>query len=112
MVHLMKNAVKRRNLNYVSVSINKENKKGIVFFERFGFKLTQKTQNGMKGNKDDAVEEKSESNDNKLFVQMRLDLRIYRSSILVLVKKQLKQATEQKESEKQPQSDKQNDTNS
>eukprot|EP01083_Nonionella_stella_P048775 130210_1 len=97
-VNLIKNCVKRKKLNTISLFIDEENKKGIGFFERFGFKIMKyetdgdqnknKNKNGMK--KSAPKEEKKQETD-VTNVKMRLDLRIYRSSIMVLVKRELKE---------------------
>merc|ERR1712154_11454 len=99
LVHLIKNAVQRKKLLTISVFIEEDNKKGITFFERFGFKILKqekeknddKKQNQPKnGKKEEKKEQNDDGNDCK-HIKMRLDLRIYRSSIMVLVKKELKE---------------------
>lgn len=82
LVNLIKNGVQRKKLTTICLMIDEENKKGISFFERFGFKMKQNDKN----------EEKEISDDNNgKQVKMSLDLRMYRSSIMILVKKELKQ---------------------
>merc|ERR1712157_167226 len=109
LVNLIKNGVQRKKLNTISLFINEDNKKGIAFFERFGFKILNqdsidnKNKNGTKQNKNNnKKEQKKEENDdeNDKNIKMRLDLRIYRSSLMVLVKKQLKEAMQQNDKQK------------
>ena len=64
--------------------MDESNKRAIAFFERFGFKSKAIE------NESEEKEQSSDDVDNKR-TKMSLDLRIYRSSVMVLVKKELKQ---------------------
>merc|ERR1712228_171435 len=86
LVNLIKNGVQRKKLNTICLFIDEENKKGIAFFERFGFKN--------KDNENDGIQSEDKSEDDVKRIKLTLDLRIYRSSIMVLVKKELKQKNE------------------
>ena len=79
--------VKRKNLNSLSVMIDSENEKGIAFFQRFGFKLPK---NGVIENGD---EEKQKEEETPQQIRMLLDLKIFRASTMVLVKKQMENKT-------------------
>merc|ERR1719162_2850252 len=92
LVFLIKNAVKRRELNTLSVYVDDANAKGKAFFARFGFEA-KKPQN-QKGKGKEEKKDEEETNGGAAAkatpIKMRLDLRLFRQSVLVLVKKQIK----------------------
>lgn len=89
MVHLVKAAVKRKELNSLNLSIDAENEKGIAFFKRFGFEIAKKVspKNGVIENGDGNEEKEKEDETEQL--KMILNVKLFRQSTLVLVKKQI-----------------------
>merc|ERR1712228_1005566 len=71
LVNLIKNGVQKKKLNTICLFIDEENKKGIAFFERFGFKN--------KDNENDGIQSEDKSEDDVKRIKLTLDLRIYRS---------------------------------
>lgn len=89
LVHLIKNGVKRRKLNTISVFVSEANEKGMAFFARFGFEAQKQQTKNAKEEKKDEEEPNGGAAEAKR-IKMRLDLRLFRQSVLVLVKKQIK----------------------
>jgi len=100
MVHLMKAAVKRKQLNSMNLMIDAENEKGIAFFKRFGFEIVKKApKNGVIEN-GDGNEEKEKEEDTPQRIKMILKLTLFRQSTLVLVRKQIQDQKEHRSPKK------------
>ena len=112
MIHLKKNAIKRKKIQSIFLYIDKENKRGISFFERFGYKqekekekeeLTngqhdnddnknKKIQNGKSSpNKPTKTEQKNDEDEEEDLVKMILNLRLFKSTTAQLIKKEIKE---------------------
>jgi len=100
MVHLMKAAVKRKQLSALNLVIDAENEKGIAFFKRFGFEIAKKSPtNGVIEN-GDGNEEKEKEEETPQQIKMIMKLNIFRQSTLVLVKKQIQEDKEHRSPKK------------
>merc|ERR1712083_77630 len=102
MVHLVKAVVNRKDLHFLSVMVDAENEKGISFFKRFGFQIKDSNpKNGVIENGDEKKHGKEEEQEQREKHKMTLDLKLFRGSTLVLVKKQMKENKENKGNQSQ-----------
>ena len=98
-VKLLKSVTQRKKLQNLFICVEEENKKGIAFFERFGFEIcdSKKVENNQNNKpKNGTKEEKKQDMDVENCVKLRFDVKLYRQSVMVLVRKQIKEEENKK----------------
>eukprot|EP00486_Rosalina_sp_Unknown_P012602 CAMPEP_0201588802 /NCGR_PEP_ID=MMETSP0190_2-20130828/159248_1 /ASSEMBLY_ACC=CAM_ASM_000263 /TAXON_ID=37353 /ORGANISM="Rosalina sp." /LENGTH=296 /DNA_ID=CAMNT_0048041657 /DNA_START=20 /DNA_END=910 /DNA_ORIENTATION=+ len=100
MVKLLKSVAQRKKLQNLFIYIEEENKKGIAFVERFGFEICEnkKVENNQNDKPKNGIKEEKKQQNDCLdvgnYVKLKLDVKIYRQSVMVLVRKQIKDEEE------------------
>lgn len=103
MVKLLQGVTHRKKVQNLYIRIEEDNKKGIAFFERFGFAKSDDTinkKNQKNKPKNGTKEEKKQDSDIGNCVTLKFDVKLYRQSVMVLVRKQMKEEEESKNNNK------------
>ena len=94
----------RKKLQNLFICIEEENKKGIAFFERFGFEIheNKKIENNQNNKPKNGIKEEKKqehSMDTGNYVKLKFDVKIYRQAVMVLVRKKIKEEEENKQND-------------